>query len=497
MSFRDKNLRFAQRHAIVPEVFSAPIVAIELQEEPARHHGNVAAFVLALNSLGRLFENTVVAFPQGTPLGANPWHLETVDEAVEEINLTVDGAVHTRSPRESDIVLSIGTPTTTAAKRSAFCCGTQWVAALDQALDPAGEGILGCLYGATLGAAQVLLHALDLAGASYKPMPPYCFNLLDYSSTPRGGPSLGSIDIPEAHLVGVGAVGSACLYALAHLPGLTGEIHLIDNEPVDEGNLNRYVLMRQSDLERPKVDVGTRALSGHGLAAVPHEMTYAQFARKHQKAVDLLLTPVDSEEGRCALAKELPRRVINAATGGTTITLSSHGFADGKACLHCLYLPKTNKRSRSEIVADDIGLSVAEVEERIASNAPLEPRLVASIESHRGVAPGTWATYSGKPILSFYDAAICGEAALRLPTDSVIAPLSFISCTAGILLAVELAKLGSRDLKPYALDNYLRLDTLQRPNSAFRRVMQQETTGMCICHDPDYVDTYTSKHSKQ
>ena len=155
---------------------------------------------------------------------------------------------------------------------------------------------------------------------------------------------MGSINIPEAHLVGVGAVGSACLYALAHLPGLAGEIHLIDNETFDESNMNRYVLMRQSDLERPKVDVGTRAFSGHGLSAVPHEMTYNQFARKFQKAVDLLLTPVDSEEGRRALAKELPRRVINAATGGTTVTLSTHGFADGKACLHCLYLPKANKK---------------------------------------------------------------------------------------------------------------------------------------------------------
>ena len=82
---------------------------------------------------------------------------------------TVDGAVRTRSPRDPDIVLSIGTPTTMTAKRSAFCCGTQWVAALDQTLDHAGEGILGCLYGATIGAAQVLLHALDLAGASYRP----------------------------------------------------------------------------------------------------------------------------------------------------------------------------------------------------------------------------------------------------------------------------------------------------------------------------------------
>ena len=170
MSFRDKNLRFAQRHAIVPEVFSEPTVAIELQQGPARHNGNVAAFVLALNSLARVFENTVALFPQGTRLGANPWHLGTVDEAVEEINLTVDGAVRTRSPRDPDIVLSIGMPTTTAAKRSVFCCGTQWVAALDQALDPASDGILGCLYGATLGAAQVLLHALDLAGASYKPI---------------------------------------------------------------------------------------------------------------------------------------------------------------------------------------------------------------------------------------------------------------------------------------------------------------------------------------
>ena len=494
MRFREKNLRFAQRHAIAPEVFSRPAIAIELQESAAEHDGNAAAFVLALNCLARVFESTFAVFPHGTRLGANPWHLETVDEAVEHINLTVDGAVRTGSPSAPDIVLSIGMPTTMTARRTVFTCGTQWTAALDQALEPEAGGILGCLYGATLGAAQVLLHALDLAGASYKPMPSFCFNLLDYGSTPHAGSRPEITSIPLAHLVGVGAVGSACLYALAHLPRLAGEINLIDNELVDEGNLNRYVLMRRSDLERPKVKVGTNALSARGLSVLPHEMTYDRFAIESPEAVDLLITPVDSEEGRCTLAKYLPRRVINAATGGTTVTISTHGFADGKACLHCLYLPKANAKSRAEIIADDTGLSAVDVEDRIAANAPLEAHVVASIESHRGVPAGTWEQFAGKAMLSFYDAAICGEAALNLPTDTVIAPLSFISCAAGILLAVELLKLGNPDLTHYALDNYLRLDTLKPPNSAFRHVKRQERTGSCICHDPDYVDIYTSKH---
>jgi hypothetical protein len=72
--------------------------------------------------------------------------------------------------------------------------------------------------------------------------------------------------------------------------------------------------------------------------------------------------------------------------------------------------------------------------------------------------------------------------------------LSFISATAGILLAAELVKERAPVLRPYILDNYFRLDTLFAPNPAFRECRRPDTTRHCICGDRDYLDIYREKY---
>ena len=495
MNFRDKNIRFAQRYGIPPETFSKIKLVVELPKTAARLDNNVAAFILAVNVLARTFKQIYVVFPKETRLNQHPWGLTTIHKLVQDINQTSNNAIKVCLPPNPDIVFSIGCPTSLKARRTTFTSGSQWCAALDHPFESENSGPLGSLYAATMGSAQVLLHALDLIGAEYKPMPPFLFNLLDYSLDNQNEPTMQSITIPETHLVGIGAVGSSCLYALGHLSNISGRIHLIDNEEVDEGNLNRYILMRQSDVGRPKVEIGADAFYAKGLDIVSHNMTYGQYVKKYGGEVNLLLTPVDSEETRCAITKELPRHIINVATGGTTVTLSTHGFADGKACMHCLYMPKTAAKSRPEIIAEDTGLLVKQVEDLITSNIPLDAQTVATIASHRKVPTDTWKEHIGKTILSFYEIAVCGDAGLRLPTDNITAPLAFISCAGGILLAAELVKLGDTELRRYALDNYLRIDTIHKPNLAFKHTKYQDRSGLCICHDLDYVSVYRSKYT--
>ena len=494
MSFRDKNLRFANHLNVAPEVFSQTSVLVELPAASAARQGNVAAFVLALNCIARTFEDVYAAFPEGLQLKSHPWNVQTIDEAVEEINLVAEGSIRVNQPCSPDIALSIAAKTSASANRTVAVSGTEWSAALDCEMESAGEGFLGSLYAATMGAAQVLLHALDLAGAEYAPMPPTQMSLLDYSPIDQAYPPLASVALPDSHLVGVGAVGSACLYALGHLDDISGTVHLIDNEAVDEGNLNRYILMRRADLGRHKVDVGHEAFHSSGIRPVPHTMAFRDYEKQADGKVDLMLTPVDSEEARCSLAKSLPRRVINAATGGTTVTISTHGFGDGKACLNCLYKPKPGTNSRAEIVAQDTGLPVQQIEHMVEANLALDAETIAAIESFRDVRPGTWADHIGMPVYSFYDAAFCGDAELQLPTDSIIAPLSFISCAAGILLAAELVKVGNSALSSHRLDNYFRLDTLAPPNPDIRRTKRPHPSAACICKEPDYLDAYRSKY---
>src|SRR5206468_4212153 len=101
--------------------------------------------------------------------------------------------------------------------------------------------------------------------------------------------------------------------------------------------------------------------------------------------VDLLLTPVDSEAGRRKLATSLPKEVLNVATGSTTVTISRHGFANGKACLNCLYLPQVQEMTTEKRLALDLGITVDEVESLLGSNSPVSAEIATRIEHHRGV----------------------------------------------------------------------------------------------------------------
>ena len=392
------------------------------------------------------------------------------------------------------MVLSVGDRPSIVAGREVVVRGSPWHAALDCDLASEGEGIFGFLYAACMGAAQVLLHVLNGVNAPYFPMTPFTFSLLDLLSSGTDIDTPKAITIPEAHLVGVGAVGSAAIYTLAYLGDLQGVLHLIDNETVDDTNLNRYVLMRRHNVGEYKADIATAALKRTAIRPVPFRDSFSRYVDQHGSTVDLLLSPVDSPEGRRELAKTLPRRVINAATGSTTVTVSAHGFNDGKACLHCLYPVAENGPSREELMASDMGLSVDLIYELVRTNAPVNAQLVAHIEAHRGVEPGRWAGNVGSPIDSFYVKAVCGEAPLRLPFANVVAPLSFISASAGILLAVELIKAAHPQLSRWTLDNYFRVDTLKQPNPAFRRLQPQDRSGRCICRDPDYITIYSEKY---
>ena len=498
MRVQDERTRFAEEFDLKPTVFADSVITVELPRNAARGRGNVGAFLLALNLLSRTFDKVHAVFPAGTDAHRHPWNLGTVDEVVDELSNTVDGVLRVGSPEHSDVVLSIGERPAVLGERQVVVRGSHWGAALDCELQGAGEGILGSLYAATMGAAQVLLHTLELAHAGYTPMSSFSFSLLDLLPSGATGHALPPLSLPETHLVGVGAVGSATVYTLAHLDDVMGTLHLVDNEKVDDSNRKRYVLTRRQDVEEMKVDVASEALCKSAIQAKPYAGAFASYAIDNPESrVNLLLSPVDSEEKRRGLARALPRRVINAATGGTTITVSTHGFGDGKACLHCLYLSEPNEVTREEMMAEDMGLTPDTIRRLVETNAPVDAQLVAQIEQKRGKVPGTWASYIGLPIDSVYAKAVCGDAELNLPTGNLIAPLPFISAAAGILLAVELVKSGHPALGPYTLDNYFRVDTRRQPNPAFRRQCAQEPSGKCICWDPDYLSVYSEKYDTE
>ena len=245
MTFREENLRFAGQFDIASQAFSEPVIAVELGPDASEKRGNTAAFLLAVNMLSRTFNNVYAVFPDGIATLWHPWHLDEVGDIIDELSRTVDHDLRSAPPRQPDVVLSVGQASSVPAHRQVIVRGSHWRAALDCDLPEAGEGIIGSLYSACMGAAQVLLHVLNRMGANYRPMEPYRFSVLDFCVEGDEGYDSGRLWVPEAHMVGVGAVGSASVYTLAHFDDIGGTLHLIDNDQVDESNLNRYVLVLQ------------------------------------------------------------------------------------------------------------------------------------------------------------------------------------------------------------------------------------------------------------
>jgi hypothetical protein len=490
------NRRFAKTIGVAADVFDRPVVTLELPRGQEERPDAVTAFTLAANLLKRLFTKVYLVAPDA-PLGRNPWQLTRLSELPGALAGVAEGDVHWGVPERSDIVLGVGAPPSLAGGRTSFFTFNGWLAGLEQDVGSGETGSFGAIFAACYGAAQCFLHAAAATGASYRPIEPFRISLLTYDFTDTNAPTLTRIDFREAHLVGVGAVGSAFVYALAHLPGCDGLLHLIDNDAVDDPNLERYILMRKRDVMRTKTEVAEEALRVGGPRGVSHPVNMQRFQAEHGYKQELLITPVDSELGRRKLATGLPRAVLNAATGGTSVTVSRHGFADGRACLHCLYLPQIDEVTTERRLATDMRLPVEEVEALMASNEGVSEELVRRVERNLGFEAGKFQPWVGKHIQSFYQRAVCGEAQVNTPSGTIVSPLSFISAAAGVLLAAEFVKMHVPELSRFALDNFFRVDTLHAPKAAFRQTKPQDPTKRCICWDTDFVEIYREKYVRR
>ena len=73
MTFRSENQRFIEQIGVSSELFSRPTIVVELRPDAARHPGNTAAFLLAVNLLSRTFERVHAVFPSGIEAPDHPW----------------------------------------------------------------------------------------------------------------------------------------------------------------------------------------------------------------------------------------------------------------------------------------------------------------------------------------------------------------------------------------------------------------------------------------
>lgn len=351
---------------------------------------------------------------------------------------------------------------------------------------PFGPGVAACLAAANLfrhvflsepkldtNATFDVLNSPDVDGRRITELPPLSGDLV---------------------LAGCGAIGNATAWALART-SIAGTLAIVDNQTIDVGNLQRYVLAERGDEGLSKPTIAARYFTG-SLHAIPYENDLATYLEAKEHRIEHLLLAVDSAQDRRAGQASLPKWVANAWTQPGDLGVSTHDFLNG-ACVCCLYLPESPVMNEDAIIAEAFGVSARIMQIRLLlhrnDGAPRD--LLEAIASSRDIPLDRLLPFEGRSVRSLYIEGFCGGAVLPLsrigtPRAEVHVPLAHQSALAGVLLAAAAIRY---ELGMAHGSQVTQLDVLKPLPSTRSRPVAKDPRDICICQDRDYREVYTSK----
>ena len=107
MMYLAENRRFAEQIKVTDQVFSSPVVALELPPAAQAMPDAPKAFMLAANLLSHLFTKLHLIAPN-LDIGPNPWQVPTLHLFNSPLSDVSEGFVTWERPARSSIVLGIG-----------------------------------------------------------------------------------------------------------------------------------------------------------------------------------------------------------------------------------------------------------------------------------------------------------------------------------------------------------------------------------------------------
>ena len=156
---------------------------------------------------------------------------------------------------------------------------------------------------------------------------------LTFSVAPADTPfcnELGNFDC-----VSGGAIINAALYALARIPGVSGRGRIIEPDTSGLSNLNRYMLLLRSQLERSKTHDLAELLS-KALTLEPIAARYEpDLLNSIAPLAGAVLVGVDDIPTRWAVQRAWPRLLVVGATTHWSAMASFH--TEGLGCAQCLH----------------------------------------------------------------------------------------------------------------------------------------------------------------
>lgn len=404
-----------------------------------------------------------------------------------------------RASGSPDVEIVVGNAPSTASSVYGIAAArwSTWLTVGHGATDKVWDSdpnILGGAFAACAAVSAVFRHVFSDLGMSIEDRSRE-LSLLNYSDPIADNPSWEPVQIPTTHIIGLGAVGNAAVWAMQRLP-LTGTIHLVDPESVTLGNLQRYVLTSMPNIGRLKVDLAAEGFSQFNLSAISHDVSLKEYLDADlQDSLHSVLVAVDSAETRIHVQASLPREIFNGWTDADGIGVSSHRyFGAEEPCLACLYRTRKPKESDLHLLAQNVGLPLEETLSLLVPGNGLNLDQLKRIEQHHGVESGALAGWEGAGVASFREEVICGGVLAKLTDqastqEDTMVPLAHQSAMAGIALATEYLK-NVAGLTPPGYPTSLRCKVSRPLPDAFLYPQRRNEGDACFCTDEDYIEVW-------
>jgi hypothetical protein len=321
--------------------------------------------------------------------------------------------------------------------------------------------------------------------------------LCEKGKTPSSIPN-DNWHLPEdTLLVGVGAIGNGAAWVLGRSPA-QGVIHLIDHEPLELSNLQRYVLATRADDGKAKVEIAmpffVRDVKSRSI-----ETTWAIFVEKMGYEWQHVLVALDSASDRRSVQASLPGWIANAWTQPGDLGVSVHDRFDGNgACLACLYLPTHTVPNEDELVASALAIPqlVDQIRTLLHTGTGVGRPLLEAVAQGLHLPLEEVLRFEGRSIRELYVQGICGGGLIPmgmigLPRQELHVPLAHQSALAGVLLAASL--LARAVGKTINTTMTTRIDVMRPLGDFLTQPTLKAQTGLCVCEDQDYVRAYQAK----
>lgn len=275
----------------------------------------------------------------------------------------------------------------------------------------------------------------------------------------------GALDFGEAVMAGAGAIGNAFVYGLCEF-AVRGRLHVVDDDKVSGGNLQRCVYFGEADINHPKAEC-LAAAARQVLPAVQVEFHNCRLQdlpfRKPGPWLHRLIVGVDSPRARRELQSEIPGEVFDASTTGVSeVVFHFHRQPTIGACLACVYHESPQEEAHERHVAETLGVALSDVKESRISPAAAARICVRYPQLRPEAVTGL-----------AYDTLfkqLCSTRELVSPEGrQVLAPFAFVSALAGAMLALEFVRRTST--RHGDLFNAWRISPWSTYNLRLRRVL--------------------------